>query len=67
MSYAEGIRYLVSQNWTRREERQSGSISTVVMHAEPDANPSGGSDVVIVLEVDCDSDGRPQSAALREV
>ena len=67
MSWQYAIDYLLKQNWRREEESTTGTVSVVRMTATPPAHPYAGADSQIVLEIVCDSDGRPQAANLRTV
>ena len=67
MSWAYAIEYIQKQRFVRTSEQTTGTTSIVTMHATPEARPAGDSDHVLVFEIVCDGDGRPQSAQLREL
>ena len=67
MSWDYAIEYIQKQRFVRTSEQTTGDTSVVTMHATPEARPAGGSDLVIVLDIYCDGDGKPQSGQLRSI
>ena len=70
MSWAYAICYIEQQRFVRTKEVTAGDTSIVTMEANPEAHPWGGSELTeltIVLEIVCDSDGKPMSGQLRSV
>ena len=67
MSWGYAIEYMLKQLFLRGEEITTGDTSIVRMHAHPPAKPFNDSAQEILLEIVCDSDGKPQSAQMRTV